>query len=459
MCSKKACLFLLIPLLLLIAARLYLKSSAHARIQIAVGLMGWNGVGDLVKETFAQRWLGQKQTSSRTEFIGLLDALMEADEKYLSPTGRAVIDPDDIAEGHIYLSHLLRTAFETNMENDASRPEFRKLVSKDRKILGDNPDAFYYVTNINKDLSYIVTGKITGEDYFSLTIYTAPCEGCFFKNTIADVNNKGGFKIGPNGEYKVLISALPPSKDWDGDWMSMADANNLNEYPEGTALQLVTRHYYERELSIAADPAMEGTVDISISLAESVTAVPYKSPLAPVPTDSYVARKLKAVKMFVKKHSTELEQDPTTAPSWFSFKLNTFGDPAVFRDVNTGGVGAVDIAYSAAPYKLANDEALVITGIMPKCAFANVVLWNRYLQTYDYVDRQTSLNRVKMKTLGDSKEGPYTIILSHQKPSNDIQADWLDTMGRNGGTVFWRFLLPNGDVVRPTAKVVKFKDL
>ena len=110
MCSKKTCLFLLIPLLLLVAARLYLKSSAHARIQIAVGLMGWNGVGDLVKETFAQRWLGQKQTSSRTEFIGLLDALMEADEKYLSPTGRAVIDPDDIAEGHIYLSHLLRTA-------------------------------------------------------------------------------------------------------------------------------------------------------------------------------------------------------------------------------------------------------------------------------------------------------------------------------------------------------------
>ena len=41
---------------------------------------------------------GQKQTNSRIEFIGILDALMEADEKYLSPTGRAVITEDDIAE-------------------------------------------------------------------------------------------------------------------------------------------------------------------------------------------------------------------------------------------------------------------------------------------------------------------------------------------------------------------------
>ena len=128
--TKKCFLFLLVPVLLLIGARLFLKSSAHARMSIAVGLMGWDGVGVLVKETLAQRWLGQKQTASRKEFLGILDALVEADEKYLSPTGRAVIDPDDIAEGHIYLSHLLRTGFETNLENDAGRPSFSKLVAK-----------------------------------------------------------------------------------------------------------------------------------------------------------------------------------------------------------------------------------------------------------------------------------------------------------------------------------------
>jgi hypothetical protein len=460
MVSTKSCVIAFaIPLVLLVGTRLFLKSSAHARMSIAVGLMGWDGVGELARETFASRWLGQKQTASRTEFLGLLDALMEADEKYLSPTGRAVVAPDDIAEGHVYLTHLLRTGFETNMENDASRPEFAKLVSKDRKILGDNPDAFYYCANVDKSLAYIVTGRVTHEDYFSLTIYTAPCEGCFFKNTIADVNNKGGFKIGSNGEYKVLVSATPPPSDWDGDWMSMADATNLKEYPEGTALQLVTRHYYERPLSVAADPTMEGTVKINIALANPQTGTAYPSPPAPVLTDEIVARKMRAVKMFVKKHSTELEQDPTKAPKWFSFTLNKFGDPAVFRDVNTGGVGAVDIAYSAAPFKLADDEALVIEGVMPECAFANVVLWNRYLQTFNYIERQTSLNRVKMTSIKDGRVGAFKIVLSHQQPDVSKGYDWLDTMGRNGGTIFWRFLLPVGDVQRPTTRVVKFHDL
>jgi hypothetical protein len=460
MCTRNVCLFLLIPILLLIGARLFLKSSAHARLSIAVGLMGWDGVGELAKETFAQRWLGQKQTASRTQFIGLLDALLEADEKYLSPTGRAVVDKDDIAEGHVYLTHLLRTGFETMMESDPARPAFRKLVSKDRKILGDNPDAFYYCANVVKELAYIVTGKVTQEDYFSLTIYTAPCEGCFFKDTISDINDKTGITIGPNGDYKVMISATKPPSTWDGDWMSMADALNMTQYSKETALQLVTRHYYERTVSVAADPTMEGTVDISITLVNPTTAEPYPSPSVEVHTDASVARKLKAVKMFVKKHSTELEQDPTEAPKWFSFELNQFGDPAVFRDVNTGGVGAVDIAYSAAPFKLKDDEALIIEGTMPKCAFANVVLWNRYLQTFDYVDHQTSLNRAKMQSIdGSTKQGKYKIVLSHQQPLHMDGVDWLDTMGRNGGTVFWRFLLPSGNVERPVTKVVKFLDL
>ena len=142
--------------------------------------------------------------------------------------------------------------------------------------------------------------------------------------------------------------------------MSLAGA------PEGSALQLVTRHYYESpDVSIAADPTAPPPV-LSISLANVASALvaPLPSPSAAVPTDAGMARKLRAVKMFVKKHSTELEQDPAAAPSWFSFELNVFGDPAIFRDVNTGGVGAVDIAYTAAPFKLGPDEALVIDGVM-----------------------------------------------------------------------------------------------
>merc|ERR1712187_139106 len=101
--------------------------------------------------------------------------------------------------------------------------------------------------------------------------------------------------------------------------------------------------------------------------------------------------------------------------------------------------------------KLAVDEALLIEGIMPKCAFANVVLWNRYLQSFDYVTRQTSLNRKQMHIEPD---GSFKIALAHQNPGSNW--NWLDTMGREGGTMFWRFLLPEGPVQTPLATVVKF---
>jgi hypothetical protein len=271
------------------------------------------------------------------------------------------------------------------------------------------------------------------------------CEGCFFKDTIADVNHFQ-LKLKPDRSFEVMLSTEPPPADFKGDWMSLAGA------PDGHALQLVTRHYYERAVSVAADPHAEPPV-LSISFAEPSTGAPLLNPPAVPPTDADMARKLRAVTMFVKKHSTELEQDPTVAPSWFSFELNVFGDPAIFRDVNTGGVGAVDIAYSAAPFKLQPDEALVIEGTMPKCSFANVVLWNRYLQTFEYASRKTSLNRAQM-TIG--ADGSFKIILAHVDPG---LPNWVDTMGRGGGTIFFRFLLPEGKVKRPVATVVKFDDL
>lgn len=94
---------------------------------------------------------------------------------------------------------------------------------------------------------------------------------------------------------------------------------------------------------------------------------------------------------------------------------------------------------------------------MPTCVFSNVKLWNRYLQTMEYVDRQTSLNRAQMKSLPnkEARTGPFKVLLSPTPPSGDLAgADWLDTQGRLGGTVFWRFILPEGTVSNISATIV-----
>eukprot|EP00666_Eupelagonemidae_sp_cell4sb_P016864 gene16864-4207_t len=91
------CLLLAVPAVVAALAVGAAKSSAAVRLSIAVNLLGWQGLGEVVKEGFAQpapaaairtggfaqRLLGAKPTATRSEWRGLLDALAEADEKWL----------------------------------------------------------------------------------------------------------------------------------------------------------------------------------------------------------------------------------------------------------------------------------------------------------------------------------------------------------------------------------------
>jgi len=84
---------------------------------------------------------------------------------------------------------------------------------------------------------------------------------------------------------------------------------------------------------------------------------------------------------------------------------------------------------------------------------ANVVLWNAYLQTFDYRHRQVSLNREQMVF---EEGGRFTIIVAHQNPGHP---NWLDTEGRNFGFIYWRFLLPTSDIEKLETRLVDFEEL
>jgi hypothetical protein len=106
------------------------------------------------------------------------------------------------------------------------------------------------------------------------------------------------------------------------------------------------------------------------------------------------------------------------------------------------------------PYLLHPDQALVMSGRLPKCSFANVVLWNRWMASYEYrFGRRISLNRKQMKLEPD---GSYRIVIAHRDPG---VPNWLDTEGRPFGTIFWRFQLPEEPPTQPQAKVVALADV
>ena len=97
---------------------------------------------------------------------------------------------------------------------------------------------------------------------------------------------------------------------------------------------------------------------------------------------------------------------------------------------------------------LGPDDALVMTGTLPPGPFANVMLWNRHMQTLDYRNRRTALNAAQIELDAD---GSYRIVIAHRDPG---VPNWLDTDGHRHGTIFWRFLLPEADPPMPVCQVV-----
>ena len=88
-------------------------------------------------------------------------------------------------------------------------------------------------------------------------------------------------------------------------------------------------------------------------------------------------------------------------------------------------------------------------GRFPKCRVANVVLFNRFLQTLNYEERCISLNRELTEL---NKDGSFEMVVAHKDPG---RPNWLDTEGRPYGIMFWRFQLAEESIEPLQAEVIE----
>ena len=98
-------------------------------------------------------------------------------------------------------------------------------------------------------------------------------------------------------------------------------------------------------------------------------------------------------------------------------------------------------------------KVYVITGSLEECAFANVMLWNRQMQTLEYCVRRSSINQAQLALEPD---GTFRIVVAHSDPG---VPNWLDTEGHESGTIFWRILLPVENPPQTTCVVVPVASL
>lgn len=367
--------------------------------------------------------------ASRAAYRQLLETLQQIGDTFLSPAWGVTVTAD-IAEGYRSLMHDLDVGIRLYFEGDPQRPEFQPIVSPTIKFQGDNPDALYFYTRIRGDRNYRIRGRRVGEAYLSFTVHSGDGRGGWATGVDAAKNFRQ-IHFAADGSYELLVG---PGVDPDKGLRTSAHSQ-----------EIVTRHYFEHSRSVQLDPDVHPQLSI-----EPVDAVP--PPAAP--GDADIAERLLTLGNMLRANTIDRPRpDPAKLPAWFSAVPNQLGVPARWTEQDGGGLGAPDNAYSAGRFVLAPEQALVIEGRLPPCVFANVVLWNRYLQSFDYRYRRISLNRRQLQL---EKDGSYRIVIAHRDPG---LPNWLSTEGRASGTIFWRLLLAEGDIAAPHSRVVAFAEL
>ena len=376
-------------------------------------------LGGLLAPTVAAVAQDKADSEAAQALTELQQALDELEIAFASPDWK-LRTPQDFAEARRVMLHALMHGLQCWLEADPDRPFFTPFINQHKKLLGDNPDARYYSAVIDDSNSYRIRGNLAGAIYTSFTIELgAGTDGDGIGSTLNDTQ----FKADENGDYEIILSAQKA----EGNWMPMTRG----------ASSLTTRHYYERKQCINNDRLHHIPLDI-----HNLEKVPPRSS----PNDAEIAAGIRRVTTFVK--GSVITMNNENSPPWVSRIPNQFIPPKKDDSHEAITYAARDNVYSMAPFVLGPNQALLIRGRFPKCRFANVVLFNRFLQTFNYEERSISLNRTQTV---QSEDGSFEMIVAHRDPG---RPNWLDTEGRPYGIMFWRFQLPEGDIAPLETEVI-----
>jgi hypothetical protein len=370
-------------------------------------------------------------SASRESFRALLTLLGEISDQWIGPE-RGVEGEERDALAHESLAAVLWGALEFYLTEDFDKPHFSPIVTPFRKW-SDNPDARYYFAPIRGDGVYRIRGRRGSEVYQSFTVHRGDRDGDWPKGVAANLKMTE-MEFAADGSYEVVLSRTKVP----GNWIPLdLDAGSL-----------IARFYYQNPRPAAADPSTTPTLEIERDREGSRPT--------PAASDADIAKRLERATSWVRsKYGFQILPRRTgVLPDWFSSVPNALGVPADWAEnQGGGGWGAVDVAYSAGPYALGPDEALVMEGRIPHGVFSNVVLWNEIGRTEDYRDRTVSLN-ARQLVLDEQRR--FRIVVAHRDP--DV-ANWLDTAGRQRGTIYWRHMLPEETPERVSCRVVSFNQL
>lgn len=340
-------------------------------------------------------------------FDELIDQLRALERRINEP--EVNLDEQSLLEGYKWIFTMLGVGLDANMWADPDRPRFVDIVGPYRKWGGDNADAFYQFAPIDPTRTYIVTGRVGDAVYLSLTVYGGPSDGRYSDRIVATVNDRS-LDIATDGTYSIVLSPDPH----EGDWIKL----------DPDAVCAITRDYL-------ADPEDGRRARWHIEAVDP--------PATRRESDADLARRFRATLTWIRDQAR-------IAPIALG-RPNTVDEPYPVP-TETFGWAAGDAAYAMGSYELGPDQALVLEGTSPQCAFWNICLWNQFLHTYDYDYERVTLNGFQIEYEPDDS---WRVVVARRDPGHP---NWISTGGHERGRIWFRWFLPDSTPARPTARVV-----
>jgi hypothetical protein len=357
--------------------------------------------------------VGLADSAARAAFHELLGELRELDRKFFEGPA-ALSDEASVAEGYRWILSILQVACDAYVWADAAMPRFVDIVGPYKKWGGDNADAFYQYAPIDPQRTYRVRVRRGDAVYLSLTVYGGPDDGRYSTRIVGSLNDRA-LAFAPDGTAELVLSP----REHPGAWLRL----------EPDAVCAITRDYL-------ADPGRGRRCEWSIECLDP--APPYRE------SDADLARRLRAALTWVREQAKIVPLPPG--------EPNLVQEPYPVPKV-TFGWAAADAAYAMGAFELAPDEALVIHGRSPACAFWNLCLWNPFLHTYNYAYDRVTINGAQVAYEPD---GSWTIVVAERDPGHP---NWVSTQGHARGRLWFRWFLPEATPARPETQVVKLSEL
>jgi hypothetical protein len=325
-------------------------------------------------------------------------------------------DEQTLLEAHKWLLSILQVATDTQVWADPAHPRFVEIVGPYKKWGGDNADAFYCFAPVDPTRTYQVRVKRGDAVYLSLTVYGGPSDGHYSDRIIGSLNDR---QAPPNSKGFIDIVLSPNDPGNGTPWIKL----------EPDAVAVITRDYL-------ADPNHDARASWEISAIDT--------PASFREDDSELARRFAAALTWVRDQAAMVPipmGEPNNVDEPYPVPTTTFG------------WAAGDAAYAMGSYLLDDDQALVLTGRSPTCAFWNVCLWNPFLHTYNYDYERVTINGAQLRYEAD---GTWIIVIAPIDPGHP---NWVSTAGHHKGRIWFRWFLPQTTPERPRAELIQATDL